>query len=118
MPVCCLDARVNAGSPTIQAICAVITWSLECLGKGVYPTARHDGTSWHKKEDASRKARNGMKFPGKAALVQTRGDWDWNCIASGLGHPLGTNFQACVGFARLSLAIGDIFSSQRWLKVS
>ena len=70
VPVCCLDARVNAGSPTIQAICAVITWSLECLGKGVYPTARHDGTSCYKKEDASRKARNGMKMLGKAALVQ------------------------------------------------
>ena len=79
VPICCLDARVNAGWPTIQAICAVITWSLECLGKGVYPTARHDGTSWHKKEDASRKARDGLKMPGMAALVQMRGDWDWNC---------------------------------------
>ena len=34
-------------------------WNFHCLAEGKFPRARHE--------------------PGKAALVQTRSDWDWNC---------------------------------------
>ena len=79
IPIVCLNAKNSAGWPTCLAISQVITWSLQCLGEGKYPSKRHDGTDWNVCEDKVRARKAGLSMPGKAALVQMRGDWDWNC---------------------------------------
>ena len=66
-PITCLESTYHAGHSTTQAIQAVIAWSLQSLQEGKYPATRHDGTSGQ-----------GQAMPGRAALVQVRGDWDWN----------------------------------------
>ena len=45
IPITCLDARM-IGAPTIKAMCEIIHWSLDCLAKGKFPEARHDGSPW------------------------------------------------------------------------
>lgn len=83
IPICCLDTRMIAAE-TIQAICGILFWSFDCLNKGTFPTARHDGSPWLK-HDAYRKFRAGAALPGKATLIQIRSDWDWNCKYFGAG---------------------------------
>ena len=79
IPIVCLNAKHSAGWPTCLAISQVITWSLQSLGEGKFPSKRHDGTDWNVCEDKVRARKAGLSMPGKAALVQMRGDWDWNC---------------------------------------
>lgn len=78
IPICCLDAQWNAGDQTINAIWEVIKWSLESLGQGKHPTARHDGSEFLPHQDDSRKNRAGQSL-SKAALVYIRADWDFFC---------------------------------------
>ena len=75
VPVTCLETKWNAGAVTIRAIQQVIAWSLKQLGEGKYPSSRHDGGSL----DKARAKLAGQDMPSHAALVQMRGDWDWNC---------------------------------------
>lgn len=77
IPICCLDTRMIAWE-TIDSICKVLLWSFQCLGEGKFPTARHDGSPWLK-SDKNRQLWGGSSMPGKAAIVQIRSDWDWNC---------------------------------------
>ena len=84
IPICCLDTRMIAPD-TIQAICEILLWSFDRLNKGIYPTARHDGSPWLK-HDAYRKFWAGAALPGKATLIQIRSDWDWNCKYFGAGQ--------------------------------
>ena len=64
-----------AGAGTIEAVQQVIAWSLQSLGEGRYPGCRHDWGSL----DKARQALAGRPMAARAALVQLRGDWDWNC---------------------------------------
>ena len=75
VPITCLEGKYFANQLTTQAIQAVVAWGLQSLGEGKYPAARHDGSSL----DKPRAKHAGQFMPGKAALVQMRGDWDWNC---------------------------------------
>ena len=84
IPICCLDTRLIAAE-TIKAICEILYWSLDCLNKGTFPTARHDGSPWLK-HDGYRKFWAGAAMPGKATLIQIRSDWDWNCKYFGAGQ--------------------------------
>ena len=79
IPICCLEAKRNAGEETCLAICQVIAWSLRKLGEGIYPTERHDGEPFHSKKDAERRKLAGKPMPAKACLLEMRSDWDWNC---------------------------------------
>ena len=79
IPICCLEAKHNAGEETCLAICQVIAWSLRKLGEGIYPTERHDGEPFHSKKDAERRKLAGKPMPAKACLLEMRSDWDWNC---------------------------------------
>ena len=72
IPTRCLDTRMIAPD-TIQAICEILLWSFDRLNKGIYPTARHDGSPWLK-HDAYRKFWAGAALPGKATLIQIRSD--------------------------------------------
>ena len=75
VPITCLEGKYFANQLAAQAIQAVIAWSLQSLGEGKYPSARHDRSSL----DKARAKHAGQCMPGKAALVQMRGDWDWKC---------------------------------------
>ena len=77
VPIVCLETKWNSGEQTINEILEIITWSLEHLGKGVYPTARHDGSPFEGQMDKRRKENAGKLMPAKAALLELRGDWDW-----------------------------------------
>lgn len=77
IPICCLDARMIHWQ-TIHSICQVMLWSFQCLGEGKFPSCRHDGSVWLK-TDKNRATTSGASMPGKAAIVQIRSDWDWNC---------------------------------------
>ena len=78
MPVCCIDARYEAGPESIKAMSEVIRWSLSKLGEGVFAHERHDGQPFHKSLDKARKELAGVKMPAKATLIELRSDWDWN----------------------------------------
>ena len=54
MPVCCKDARYEAGPESIKAMSEVIGWSLSNLGEGVFPHEMHDGQPFHKSLDKAR----------------------------------------------------------------
>ena len=77
VPICALDARM-IGWQTIEQIGHIMLWSFQCLAEGKFPRARHDGSNWMK-SDKNRQVCAGHAMPGKAALVQIRSDWDWNC---------------------------------------
>ena len=47
-PITCLEGKYFANQLTTQAIQAVIAWSLQSLGEGKCPSARHDGSSLDK----------------------------------------------------------------------
>ena len=74
VPVTCLETKYSAGQTTTQAILEVLAWSLKQLGKAEYPKLRHDGGSL----DKARAQKAGVRMPAVAALVEMRGDWDWN----------------------------------------
>jgi len=61
-----------------RKISQVMLWNFHCLAEGKFPRARHDGSKWMK-SDKNRQICAGNAMPGKAALVQIRSDWDWNC---------------------------------------
>ena len=75
VPITCVESRFVAGAGTIEAVQQLIAWSLQSLGEGRYPGCRHDGGSL----DKARQALAGRPMAARAALVQLRGDWDWNC---------------------------------------
>ena len=75
VPITCVESRFVAGRETIEAVQQVIAWSLQSLGEGRYPSCRHDGGSL----DKARQNMAGRPMPARAALMQLRGDWDWNC---------------------------------------
>ena len=77
IPICCLDARMICWT-TIEKICQVLLWTFQCLAEGKFPTGRHDGSAWLK-SDKNRKTNSGRVMPGKAAIIQIRSAWDWNC---------------------------------------
>ena len=77
VPICALDARM-IGWQTTEQIGHIMLWSFQCLAEGKFPRARHDGSNWMK-SDKNRQVCAGHAMPGKAALVQIRSDWDWNC---------------------------------------
>ena len=77
IPICCLDARMICWT-TIEKNCQVFLWTFQCLAEGKFPTGRHDGSAWLK-SDKNRKTNSGRVMPGKAAIIQIRSDWDWNC---------------------------------------
>jgi len=91
IPITCLDARM-IGAPTIKAMCEIIHWSLDCLAKGKFPEARHDGSPWLA-SDSNRKAWKGSNMPGKAVLLQIRSDWDWNQKV--FGAPQWNELKSC-----------------------
>ena len=79
IPITCLEAKYNAGQETVAAMCAVMAWSLKKLAEGQYPCTRHDGTPFHPKKEKARNGLAGKRMPAKAALIELRADWDWNC---------------------------------------
>ena len=91
IPTTCLDARM-IGAPTIKAMCEIIHWSLDCLAKGKFPEARHDGSPWLA-SDSNREAWKGSNMPGKAVLLQIRSDWDWNQKV--FGAPQWNELKSC-----------------------
>ena len=63
------------GYHTYQAIHEVISWSMRCMARGVWPSRRHDDSPW---SELDRKHRMSPATPlPKAALLQLRGDWEW-----------------------------------------
>ena len=59
---------------TFMTVFEIISWSLECLIMGQWPTARHDRTAFNA-SDACRQAPT-KKLP-RAVLVEVRQDWVW-----------------------------------------
>ena len=90
IPICCLDAQCNAGDQTINAIWEVIKWSLESLGQGKHPTARHDGSEFLPHQDDSRKkgtvGRSWRKGTGRRDLWE--GNW-WKMEEENCGTRTG-----------------------------
>ena len=78
--VCCKCGC--SGRHTLEGMLQIFCWSMECLLRGEYPTARHDGSPWAS-TDKQRQKRTG-KLPCKAGLLQIRGDWAWYKQASDL----------------------------------
>ena len=60
-------------------MCAVMAWSLKKLGEGQYPCTRDYGTPFHPKKEKARNGLAGTRMSAKAALIELRADWDWNC---------------------------------------
>ena len=78
-PIFCLQkervCKCCSGFHTLDFIFQVITWSLECLAKGVSPTRRHDDTEF---TPVDRKNRIPGGVPlSRAGLMQVRGDWEF-----------------------------------------
>ena len=77
IPICCLDAKWNAGEATIGAIWTVVAWSFRALGMGQYPGALRDDTPWGDGEGA--RGRRAGRSLRKAAPVFLRAGWDYYC---------------------------------------
>jgi hypothetical protein len=62
---------------SMDAILAVVAWSIRHLLLGQHPTCRHDGSEWDM--DMGDRARSKKTGPlgFNATLVEVRGDWDW-----------------------------------------
>ena len=69
-----LCKRRCGGFCTLQAIFAVVAWSLRCLLQGRAPTCRHDGRDFTGYDNKVRLAGGSPITP--AALLQVRGDWE------------------------------------------
>ena len=76
VPFTCIEKRFNGGNDTIKAIFQILSWSLCSLGKGKYPTKRHNNKKWLQLEKARRK-KAGTSPSAKACLIEIRADWDW-----------------------------------------
>ena len=64
------------GRHTLEKLLSVFSWSMKCLLRNEFPSARHD-ESCFKDTDAARAVKSGEIFVGKALLMQVRGDWAW-----------------------------------------
>jgi hypothetical protein len=58
-------------------------WSLQSLGDGLFPAARHDGQPFSEL-DKGRALLAGKKLPLRAACLWIKGDWAEFCITFGL----------------------------------
>ena len=67
-----------------QKVFEVFAWSMGRLCSGVAPSCRHDGSPWSQ-EDRKHRLASGSRVP-KAALIQTRGDWEWIALLIRLRH--------------------------------
>ena len=76
VPFTSIEKRFNGGNDTIKAIFQILRWSLCSLGKGKYPTKRHNNKKWLQLEKARRK-KAGTSLSAKACLIEIRADWDW-----------------------------------------
>ena len=81
MPVCCLEAKWNAGPETTKSICKVIAWSIERLCHGFYPCKRHDGSDFDKSLD---KARIQL-----AKCLERQHCWSCGQIGTGIPNGMG-----------------------------
>jgi hypothetical protein len=59
---------------TFDDMLAVFAWSMRCLATGVYPSSRHDGSAFSKR-DPFRKKKSMKEIGVKAVLAEVRGDW-------------------------------------------
>ena len=75
VPFTVINTKFHSGYKTKEAILNILLWSLECLKKGEYPSARHDGTAWWK-SDKHRALLQGS-LPARGILCEVRGDWAW-----------------------------------------
>ena len=50
----------------------VLQWSIDVMGTGYFPTARHDGSSWHSTD--RNQGRRGA-VAAKAAVIHIKSDW-------------------------------------------
>ena len=80
--VCCLETKYNAGEETCQAICQVIARSLEKLGSGIFPSCRHDGSTFLLTSDKER-----MQWAGRV-IHACQGSFDPNQIWLGLEYEM------------------------------
>ena len=60
------------GYCTLYPVLNVLRWSIGVMATGYFPTARHDGSSWHS-TDRSQSRRGALA--AKAAVIYIKGDW-------------------------------------------
>jgi hypothetical protein len=65
------------GPNTLDDVMTVVAWSMRHALAATKPCARHDGSHWNEKEDASRAKDDAYAMPIPATMVQSRADWDW-----------------------------------------
>ena len=75
---------------TLEAVFEVIAWSFKHLCSGRAPARRHDGTDWTP-HDRKHRLRAGAALP-PAALLQSRGDWEWQGLAFRFRHTSNETF--------------------------
>ena len=72
-PITVIPKRYVAKHKTKDDILKVISWSMQHLAAGMFPTIRHDEEQW-RQSDAWRKRKSSTKLP-KGILVEVKGDW-------------------------------------------
>lgn len=59
---------------SLAPIFRFLSWSLGCMARGAWPTARHDGQPW-RPEDKARQTRAGAPFGWRVVVAVVKGDW-------------------------------------------
>jgi len=70
---------------TLHPIWCFVHWSLQSMGRGLFPTGRHDGAPW-KPADAERASLGGSQLSFVGMLLQIKGDWLEFCSSLGLAN--------------------------------
>ena len=69
---------------TMDAILAVVAWSMQCAFSGIMPACRHDSSLW-KQSDTKRAKLSSKPVGVQSILVETRADWQ--CLKLTFGFP-------------------------------
>lgn len=68
--------RCGCGSwCTLQPLFLSLAWSMEALGRGTWPSSRHDNTRWWAIRDDRRASRSGTPFGFRAVCIFLKADW-------------------------------------------
>jgi hypothetical protein len=59
---------------SLRPVMELLNWSFAALARGLFPLARHDGTTWDQSEP-HRLSLAGLPLALKGAIVQIKGDW-------------------------------------------
>jgi len=71
----CFPKSATAERHTWDCLFEIFSWSMRHLLMGVWPSKRHDGQPWQKKNDKKRASTGGQDLGFYAGLLQGRGDW-------------------------------------------